>query len=455
MALNPFFLQGSQTEQGLVQDLINEQLRMYGVECYYLPRSFNTIKTIMEEVTSSSFNNAIPLEAYVENYDGYEGQGSIMSKFGIQPMDDLTLTISKERFEQKVQPVIKNDPVGILSTRPKEGDLVYFPLGDRLFEIKFVEHEQPFYQLQKTYTYQLKCELFRYEDEVIDTGILEVDDNVAEEGYIQELSLVGVGTTAEAVTTLVNGAVQQIFINQDGNGYTSPPRVVIGNPVSGGTTAYAVAIAATNGGVDQVQLINPGAGYTSNPVVFFFPTSSGGGSGAGATVGITSSGVGIVTVTQKGAYYTSPPTITFSDPPAGIGNTRATAVAIMGGTQVQSIRITNAGRGYTSAPTITISAPATSGLGTYIFNEEIIGTASSTIGRVKSWDPATRIATVGIVTGFFQVGETIQGLESGATYRLEVQETDNVIDEYNQNLDIETEADGILDFTERNPFGDV
>ena len=100
MALNPFFLQGSQTEQGLVQDLINEQLRMYGVECYYMPRSFDTIKTIMEEVTSSSFNNAIPLEAYVENFEGYGGQGSIMSKFGIQPMDDLTLTISKERFEQ-------------------------------------------------------------------------------------------------------------------------------------------------------------------------------------------------------------------------------------------------------------------------------------------------------------------------------------------------------------------
>ena len=455
MALNPFFLQGSQTEQGLVQDLINEQLRMYGVECYYLPRSFDTIKTIMEEVTSSSFNNAIPLEAYVENYEGYEGQGSIMSKFGIQPMDDLTLTISKERFEQKVQPVVKNDPVGILSTRPKEGDLVYFPLGDRLFEIKFVEHEQPFYQLQKTYTYQLKCELFRYEDEVIDTGVTFVDDNVEEEGYIQELKLVGVGTTATAETTLVNGAIQQVFINQDGNGYTLPPRVVIGNPISAGTTASAVAIAATNGGLDAVQFINPGAGYTSNPVIFFFPTSTGGGAGAAATVGITSSGVGIVTVTEKGAFYTSAPTITFSDPPAGVGNTAATAVAVMGGTQVQSIRITNAGRGYTSAPTITISAPATAGLGTYIFNEEVIGTASSTVGRVKSWNPETRTATVGIVTGFFQVGETIEGLTSGATYRLEEQQIDNVIDEFNQNLVIETEADGILDFTERNPFGDV
>ena len=111
----------------------------------------------------------------------------------------------------------------------------------------------------KTYTYQPRCELFRYEDEVIDTGVSFVDDNVEEEGYIQELKLVGVGTTATAETTLVNGAIQQVFINQDGNGYTLPPRVVIGNPISAGTTASAVAIAATNGGLDAVQFINPGA----------------------------------------------------------------------------------------------------------------------------------------------------------------------------------------------------
>ena len=131
----------------------------------------------MEEVTSSSFNNAIPLEAYVENFEGYEGQGSIMSKFGIQPMDDLTLTISKERFEQKVQPVIKNDPVGILSTRPKEGDLVYFLWVIGYLEIKFVEHEQP-YQLQKLYTYQ-SLSVNSSGEEAIDTGVSPfVDDNV-------------------------------------------------------------------------------------------------------------------------------------------------------------------------------------------------------------------------------------------------------------------------------------
>ena len=175
--LNPFFLQGSKSEQSLVQSLINEQLRMYGVEVYYIPRRYITEKTIIKEVIESKFDNAYPLEAYVDTYDGYEGQGTILSKFGVQPLNDLNLIISKERFENYISPLIKNIPDIKLSTRPKEGDLIWFPLGDRLFEIKFVEHEKPFYQLQKTYVYELRCELFRYEDEIIDTGVEDIDDN--------------------------------------------------------------------------------------------------------------------------------------------------------------------------------------------------------------------------------------------------------------------------------------
>ena len=132
--LNPFFLQGSKTEQSLVQDLINEQLRMYGVEVYYVPRQYITKKTVIREVIESKFGNAYPIEAYVNTYDGYEGQGTILSKFGVQPLTDLTLTISRERYETYITPLIKNIPNIELSTRPKEGDLIYFPLGDRLFE---------------------------------------------------------------------------------------------------------------------------------------------------------------------------------------------------------------------------------------------------------------------------------------------------------------------------------
>ena len=173
--LNPFFLQGSKNEQGLVQDIINEQLRMYGVEVYYLPRQYITEKTIIKEVIESEFNYAYPIEAYVDSYDGYGGQGTILSKFGIQELDDLNLIISQERWTNYISQLIKDIPNIKLSSRPKEGDLIYFPYGNRLFEIKYVEHEKPFYQLRKNYVYELRCELFRYQNEIIDTGIDFID----------------------------------------------------------------------------------------------------------------------------------------------------------------------------------------------------------------------------------------------------------------------------------------
>jgi len=149
MTLNPFFLQGSKGEQGLVQDLINEQLRMYGIECHYIPRKLVTSSTIMKEVTESRFDQAFPLEAYLMNVDGYAGQGDILTKFGVRVTDEATFVISKERFEEAVAPFLEQDDEYTLSNRPKEGDLIFFPLGKRMFEIKFVEHERPFYQLQK------------------------------------------------------------------------------------------------------------------------------------------------------------------------------------------------------------------------------------------------------------------------------------------------------------------
>ena len=154
MALNSYFLQGSKSEQSLVQSLINEQLTIYGVEVYYIPRRYISTNTVIKEVIESQFDSAYPLEAYVDSYEGYGGQGTLLSKFGIQNVDDLTLVISRERYETYITPLIKNLPNVELATRPKEGDLIYFPLGDRLFEIKYVEHEQPFYQLKQNYVYQ-------------------------------------------------------------------------------------------------------------------------------------------------------------------------------------------------------------------------------------------------------------------------------------------------------------
>ena len=141
MVLNPFFQQGAKSEQSLVQSLINEQLKMYGVEVHYLPRKYMTEKTVLREVVQSKFDDAYPLEAYVDTFDGYGENPVILSKFGIEQKNEITLTISRERFEDYLAPLMKNEENIKLSTRPKEGDLIYFPLGDRLFEITFVEHE--------------------------------------------------------------------------------------------------------------------------------------------------------------------------------------------------------------------------------------------------------------------------------------------------------------------------
>jgi len=457
--LNPFFLQGSKNEQGLIQDLINEQLRMYGVDIHYLPRQYVTEKTIIKEVIESKFDNAYPLEAYVDTYEGYEGQGTILSKFGIQPLTDLTLIISKDRFENYITPLIQNLPNIKLSTRPKEGDLIYFPLGDRLFEIKFVEHEKPFYQLQKTYVYELRCELFRYEDEVVNTGIEEIDDNIENDGYIQTLTLVGVGSTATATTNIVNGGVRFVTITNRGSGYKSTPTVAISSAPSGGQTAIGIAtmignLVDCNGTsalkVQGVELINPGFGYTVAPSVVFI---GGGGAGAAATATIGDGIVGAINLTSGGGGYATPPIVTFSAAPVGTGITATGRAKINTAGVVTSITITNAGLGYTVAPTITIGSPYMIGVGTYVANETVTGSISGASALVKSWNATTGALEIYKITKDFVDSDIVVGAASSASYSLRTVQTNNLVDPYAQNDIIEQEADLIIDFSERNPFG--
>ena len=459
--LNPFFLQGSKGEQGLVQDLVNEQLRMYGIECHYIPRKLMTSRTIMKEVVESRFDQAFPLEAYLMNVDGYAGQGDILTKFGVRVTDEATFVISKERFEEAVAPFLEQQEDDYeLSNRPKEGDLIFFPLGKRMFEIKFVEHERPFYQLQKNYVYQLQCELFEYEDEVIDTNVNAIDEVVQTEGYIARLVLSGVGSTATANTTLNFGAVQQIFLQNDGYGYLTAPTVSIST--SPGVDATAVAIMTSRSGIgtaksiDKILLINPGSGYIGIPTVTVPGTGI-------ATAGITSLGsVGIVTITSGGSGYTTTPNVAITTAPSG--GTDATAEAVMVGGTISAIRISNAGSGYTTAPTITIGAATTIADGNYIFNETVqVSSDSSETARVKVWDSNSRTLDVSMLTKMqFQVGEKIKGLESGAEYVILSVSYDQPnsypneeyqANQYNDNANFESEADAILDFSEGNPFG--
>jgi len=460
MALNPFFIQGTSGEQNLVQDLINEQLRMYGVEVYYLPRSYLTTNTVIEEVIQSSFEDAYPIEAYVQNYEGYDDNSTLLSKFGIQSTQEMTFIISKERFETYITPLTEGKANLKLTSRPKEGDIIYMPLGDRMFEIKFVEHEKPFYQLQKNYVYELRCDLFRYEDEVIDTGVEEIDDTlvgsdtdgISESGSSTVLggsltmTLVGTASTATAITGLINGGIRSITVGNQGALYSVAPTVAISSAPSSGITGIATAI-LDRSSVSNINITNPGAGYTVVPEILIL-SNSGIGATASATLG--SGSIGIVTVTSGGAGYTTAPTITFS----GVSTSAAVATAIVStaGT-ITAINITDAGIGYTMAPTITISNPTSSDVGTFVFNELVTGSTSGTKARVRTWNTNTNVLELGNVTGNFKVGETIVGSTSSATHTIFSINNDPVNDGFAQNASIETEADGILDFTERNPFG--
>ena len=459
--LNPFFLQGSQGEQGLVQDLINEQLRMYGLDCHYIPRKLMTSRTIMREVTESRFDQAFPLEAYLMNVDGYAGQGDILTKFGVRVTTEATFVISRERFEESVAPFLEQQEDDYeISNRPREGDLLFSPLGKKLFEIKYVEFEKPNYQLRKNYTYQLTCEVFEYEDEVIDTNVNAIDEVVQTDGYIARLVLSGIGSTATANTTLAFGAVQQIFLQNDGYGYLAAPTVSIST--SPGVDATAVAIMTSRSGIgtaksiDRILLINPGGDYVGVPTVTVPGTGI-------ATAGVTTLGsVGIVTITSGGSGYTTTPNVAITTAPSG--GTDATAEAVMVGGTISAIRISNAGSGYTTAPTITIGAASSIADGNYVFNEIVqVSSDSSETARVKVWDASSRTLDVSMLTKMqFQVGEKIKGLESGAEYVILSVDYDTPNDypndqynanQYNDNADFEVEADAILDFSEGNPFG--
>ena len=485
MALNPYFTQGTTGEQNLVQDLINEQLKMYGVDIFYLPRKYLTTNSVIREVVQSKFDVAYPLEAYVDNYDEYSGGGNLLSKFGIQSQDEVRLIISRERFENYITPLIQNQDDIKLSTRPKNGDLIWFPLDDRIYEIKDIEYAKPYYQLQDLYVYELYCELFRYEDEVIATGIDDIDneltgddtDGTTEDGIntiqgpTQTLTMVGTGVTAAAYTSVIlQGGLRTITLTNRGGGYSENPTVAISSaPTANNIIPYQTGIATvrTIGGIaycnknvssnlvsiQSVPITNPGAGYTQGPGIRFF---GGGSDGAGAAAtSFTGDGtLGVVTFTNHGGGFTTNPTVTISGP-TGVGTTATAVAEINNAGIVTFFGFTNAGSGYTTSDVvnITFSEPSLTSTGTFVFNEIITGQTSGVTARVRTWNGTTNILEVASVTGDFRLGETITGGTSGASrvLRLRDIEPDNV--EFADNFTIETEADAIIDFSEQNPFG--
>ena len=205
--------------------------------------------------------------------------------------------------------------------------------------------------------------------------------------------------------------------------------------------------------VQGVQIINPGFGYTVVPGVKFI---GGGGSGAAATATIGNNIVGIVTLTNSGSGYSSSPTITFTNQIFKTGVTTvsaaATAIVSAAGT-ITAIQIINAGLGYSIAPSILISPPSMSSSGTFLFNETITGSLSATTAKVRTWSSITNILEVSTVSGAFIIGENIVGTASSASHQLRNIDLNPNNDGFADNSSIETEADSIIDFSEKNPFG--
>lgn len=171
MATNVFFNNYNYSnEQTLIDDLVIESIRMYGIDTYYLTRSLQAVDNILNEDDLSIFDTAYEMEMYVKSVDGFQGEGDFLSRFGLQIRDQVTFTVAIRTFERNVTNI---DP-SIL--RPKEGELVYFPMVNKFFKVTHVEHESVFYQSGALQVFDLQCELFEYSNERFQTGIVDIDE---------------------------------------------------------------------------------------------------------------------------------------------------------------------------------------------------------------------------------------------------------------------------------------
>jgi hypothetical protein len=303
MARSVYFSNGVRSEQLLYEDIIVESISIYGQDFYYIPRTLVGKDEILGEDRLSKFKYAYGIEMYLETHDGFEGQGAFIQKFGLMMEQSATLTVARRKWEQ----LVGQHGLSILPNRPAEGDLLYFPLTGGLFEIKFVTHQDPFYQAGKLYVYKLQVELFQYASEHIQTGIKEID-------------------TFESLKTfdvdkVPNGTVTGFNIQYHGGGYATAPAVTIGSDWIA-NTAIAVGDEACFGGRRYICTI---AGIT-------------GANGPTHTGSIAVNG----TATLQFFGYRATATAYLGDEPISSG-------------QVVKISVDNAGSGYTKPPLVVVA----------------------------------------------------------------------------------------------------
>ena len=260
MARNTYFSQGSTSEQHLYEDMIIEALGIYGQEVYYIPREIVSEDDLLNEDIESKFDDAYLIEMYVENVDSFEGEGSILSKFGVQLRDSATLIAAKRTWEKVT--------FGTGLTRPNEGDLIYFAITKTLMEITFVEHEQPFYQLNNLPVYKMTIEAFEYGHESIDTGIEEIDKIELDNAARSVFTLTGVSGTFQ-VGEVVSAADLTSGEIAAWDSSTSKLSVVglssnftVGDVLTGGTSAASGTISS----IDTLNAVDDSDPYADNDV---------------------------------------------------------------------------------------------------------------------------------------------------------------------------------------------
>ncbi len=179
MATNKYFNYGDRNQQNLYESLVIEAIQMYGQDVYYLPREIINKDTLFLDDVPSRFGSSYKVEMYIENQDGFEGEGDLFTKFGIELRDQANFVVARKRWKNLI-----GNNLDKQNFRPREGDLIYLPMSESIFEIQKVETETPFYQLKNLPTFRLQCELFEYSDEDLDTGVEDIDV-IEKEGAFQ------------------------------------------------------------------------------------------------------------------------------------------------------------------------------------------------------------------------------------------------------------------------------
>ena len=273
MARNLYFSEKVRSEMDLYADLVIESLKIFGQDVYYLPRDLVNEDVLLGDDVTSRFPTSHKIEMYIENVEGFDGEGDLFTRFGVEIRDEATFVVSRTRFSAQVRRP-DND---IATDRPTEGDLIYLPLTNKMFEIQHVEHEQPFYQIENLPVYKMRCTLFEYSGEDFDTGIEDIQDIEKTGSYQYVLSVIPTGSGA-ATATLDSDGVNSLILTDSGNYYTSTPTIRF---IGGGDSSFSLGDSATatatisGGRITGITLTDSGSNYATVPSINF----SGGNTG--------------------------------------------------------------------------------------------------------------------------------------------------------------------------------